>query len=124
MAASSIGAQMGIIASPVSVAVVSLVAMLNGITINGKSLEFLDLLAITIPSTLIGILAIGIFSWFRGKDLDKDPEFQKFISVHENYEYVYGDSATLLDKVTENQLGCYVDFPRFYWGCCDFGGGF
>ncbi|MDL5554998.1 anaerobic C4-dicarboxylate transporter DcuB, partial [Klebsiella pneumoniae] len=61
-------------------------------------LEFLDLLAITIPSTLIGILAIGIFSWFRGKDLDKDEEFQKFISVPENREYVYGDTATLLDK--------------------------
>ena len=98
MAASSIGAQMGIIASPVSVAVVSLVAMLNGITVNGKSLEFLDLLAITIPSTLLGILAIGIFSWFRGKDLDKDPVFQEFISTPENHDYVYGGSATLLDK--------------------------
>ncbi|ACZ77453.1 anaerobic c4-dicarboxylate antiporter, Dcu family [Dickeya parazeae Ech586] len=98
MAASSIGAQMGIIASPVSVAVVSLVAMLSKFTFHGKHLEFLDLLAITIPSTLLGILAIGIFSWFRGKDLDKDPDFQKFISVPENREYVYGDTATLLDR--------------------------
>lgn len=88
MAASSIGAQMGIIASPVSVAVVSLVAMLGNVTFDGRHLEFLDLLAITIPSTLIGILAIGIFSWFRGKDLDKDEEIQKFISVPENREYV------------------------------------
>lgn len=55
---------MGIIASPVSVAVVTLVAMLGNVTFNGKHLEFLDLLAITIPSTFIGILAIGIFSWF------------------------------------------------------------
>ncbi|STR42535.1 C4-dicarboxylate transporter DcuB [Klebsiella michiganensis] len=54
MAASSIGAQMGIIASPVSVAVVSLVAMLGNFTFNGKHLEFLDLLAITIPSTAAG----------------------------------------------------------------------
>ncbi|RVS56158.1 anaerobic C4-dicarboxylate transporter, partial [Citrobacter freundii] len=91
MAASSIGAQMGIIASPVSVAVVSLVAMLGNVTFEGKHLEFLDLLSITIPSTLLGILAIGIFSWFRGKDLDKDEEFQKFISVPENHNYVYGD---------------------------------
>lgn len=98
MAASSIGAQMGIIASPVSVAVVSLVAMLGNFTFQGKHLEFLNLLAITVPSTLLGILAIGIFSWFRGKDLDKDPVFQKFISVPENKEYVYGDTATLLDK--------------------------
>ena len=44
MAASSIGAQMGIIASPVSVAVVSLVAMLGNVTFDGRHLEFLDLL--------------------------------------------------------------------------------
>lgn len=105
MAASSVGAQMGIIASPVSVAVVSLVAMLSKVTFDGKHLEFLNLLAITIPSTLLGVLGIGIFSWFRGKDLDKDEDFQKFISVPENKQYVYGDTATLLDKV----------LPRAYW---------
>lgn len=98
MAASTIGSQMGIIASPVSVAVVSLVAMLGDVTINGKHLGFVDLLAITIPSTLIGILCIGIFSWYRGKDLDKDPEFQAFIAKPENRKYVYGDTATLLNK--------------------------
>ena len=105
MAASSVGAQMGIIASPVSVAVVSLVAMLSKSTFGGKTLEFLDLLSITIPSTLLGVLAIGIFSWFRGKDLDKDEVFQKFISDPENKKYVYGDTATLLGK----------KLPRDYW---------
>lgn len=98
MAASSVGAQMGIIASPVSVAVVSLVAMLANVTFDGKHLEFLNLLAITVPSTLLGVLGIGIFSWFRGKDLDKDEEFQAFIATPENRKYVYGDTATLLDK--------------------------
>ncbi len=67
-------------------------------TFNGRHLDFLDLLAITIPSTLCGILAIGIFSWFRGKDLDKDEVFQIFIAVPENHRYVYGDTATLLDR--------------------------
>ena len=105
MAASSVGAQMGIIASPVSVAVVSLVAMLSKVTFSGKHLDFLNLLAITIPSTLLGVLAIGVYSWFRGKDLDKDERFQEFISVPENKQYVYGDSATLLNK----------QLPRSYW---------
>lgn len=105
MAASSVSAQMGIIASPVSVAVVSLVAMLGNVTFAGKHLEFLNLLAITVPSTLLGVLCIGIFSWFRGKDLDKDEDFQKFISVPENKQYVYGDTATLLDK----------KLPQSYW---------
>lgn len=110
MAASTIGAQMGIIASPVSVAVVSLVAMLGNFTFNGRHLEFLDLLSITIPSTFIGILAIGIFSWFRGKDLDKDETFQEFISVPENKEYVYGDTATLLDRKlpTRNWVAMWI----------------
>ncbi|MGS9273020.1 anaerobic C4-dicarboxylate transporter family protein, partial [Salmonella enterica subsp. enterica serovar Infantis] len=43
-------------------------------------------------------LSICIFSLFRGKDLDKDEAFHKFISVPENRHYVYGDTATLLDK--------------------------
>lgn len=98
MAASSVGAQMGIIASPVSVAVVSLVAMLSKVTFDGKHLEFLNLLAITVPSTMLGVLGIGIFSWFRGKDLDKDETFQAFIADPANKKYVYGDSATLLNK--------------------------
>lgn len=105
MAASSVGAQMGIIASPVSVAVVSLVAMLSNVTFDGKHLEFLNLLSITVPSTLLGVLGIGIFSWFRGKDLDKDETFQAFIADPENKKYVYGDTATLLGK----------KLPRNYW---------
>ena len=94
MAASTIGSQMGIIASPVSVAGGLPGRHAGDVTINGKHLSFVDLLAITIPSTLIGILCIGIFSWYRGKDPDKDPEFQSFIAKPENRKYVYGDTAT------------------------------
>ena len=99
MAASSIASQMGIIASPVSVAVVTLTAFLvNAKTPLAGFDGYLDLLKITVPSTLCGVLAIGIFSWFRGKDLDKDPEFQAKLQDPEFKKYVYGDSASLLDK--------------------------
>ena len=99
MAASSIASQLGIIASPVSVAVVTLTAFLvNSKTPLAGFDGYLDLLKITVPSTLCGVLAIGIFSWFRGKDLDKDPEFQAKIKDPEFKKYVYGDSASLLDK--------------------------
>ena len=98
MAASSICAQMGIIASPVSVAVVSLVGFLSKAPINGHVIDFVQLLSITIPSTLAGVLAIGVFSWFRGKELDKDEQFQAFIAKPENRQYVYGGSSSLLDK--------------------------
>ncbi|MDG2954354.1 anaerobic C4-dicarboxylate transporter [Bisgaard Taxon 10/6] len=99
MAASSIASQMGIIASPVSVAVVTLTAFLvNAKTPLAGFDGYLDLLKVTVPSTLCGILAIGIFSWFRGKDLDKDEEFQEKLKDPEFKKYVYGDSASLLGK--------------------------
>ena len=99
MAASSIASQMGIIASPVSVAVVTLTTFLvNAKTPLAGFDGYLDLLKITVPSTLFGVLAIGIFSWFRGKDLDKDPEFQEKLKDPEFKKYVYGDSTSLLGK--------------------------
>jgi anaerobic C4-dicarboxylate transporter DcuB len=98
MAASSIASQMGIIASPVSVAVVSLVAFLAKAPAGSPVIDFVKLLSVTIPSTLIGVLMIGIFSWFRGKDLDKDQAFQARIADPESRKYVYGESATLLGQ--------------------------
>jgi len=104
MAASSIASQMGIIASPVSVAVVSLVAFLAKAPEGAPIIDFVTLLSITIPSTLVGVLMIGIFSWFRGKDLDKDAEFQARIADPETRKYVYGDTTTLLgQKLSSSQ---------------------
>ncbi len=96
MAASSIASQMGIIASPVSVAVVSLVAFLAKAPAGAPIIDFVTLLSITIPSTLVGVLMIGIFSWFRGKDLDKDEAFQALIKDPEARKNVYGNTTTLL----------------------------
>lgn len=97
MAAASVSSQMGIIASPVSVAVVSLTALLLNAPKPLHGFDgYINLLQITIPSTLFGVLMIGIFSWFRGKDLDKDEEFQAKLKDPEFRQYVYGDSKTLL----------------------------
>ena len=98
MAASSIASQMGILASPVSVAVVALVAFLAKAPVDGHVIDFVQVLSITIPSTLAGVLMIGIFSWFRGKDLDQDPEFQKRIADPEQRKYIYGTSDTMMGK--------------------------
>ena len=104
MAGASIASQMGIMASPVSVAVVSLVAFLAKAPAGSRAIDFVTLLSITIPSTLVGVLMIGIFSWFRGKDLDKDETFQKLIADPEKHKYVYGESATLLgQKLSRSQ---------------------
>ncbi|MBE2984426.1 anaerobic C4-dicarboxylate transporter [Campylobacter sp. RM9344] len=92
MAATTISSQMGIVASPVSVAGVSMVAVLLGtgtVHIEGFS-SYVDLLKVTIPSTFMGVVMIGIWSIFRGKDLDKDPEFQAKIADPEQRKYIYG----------------------------------
>jgi anaerobic C4-dicarboxylate transporter DcuB len=103
MAASSIASQMGIMASPVSVAVVSLVAFLAKAPAGEKVIDFITLLSVTIPSTLVGVLMIGIFSWFRGKDLDKDEVFQQLIADPEGRKFVYGETATLLDTALSKE---------------------
>ncbi|NDP38657.1 MAG: anaerobic C4-dicarboxylate transporter [Rhodoferax sp.] len=98
MAASSVSSQMGILASPVSVAVVALVAFLAKVPVNGQVIDFIQVLSITIPSTLAGVLLIGIFSWFRGKDLIDDVEFQKRIADPEQRQLIYGEGTTLMGK--------------------------
>lgn len=98
MAASSIASQMGILASPVSVAVVSLVAFLAKAPVDGHVIDFVQVLSITIPSTLAGVLMIGVFSWFRGKELKDDPEFQRRIADPEQRKIVYGETTTLMGK--------------------------
>lgn len=98
MAASSVASQMGILASPVSVAVVSLVAFLANVPVDGHVIDFIQVLSITIPSTLVGVLMIGIFSWFRGKDLDNDAEFQSRVADPAQRQIIYGENATLMGK--------------------------
>ena len=43
-------------------------------------------------------MAAAAASYRRGLDLDKDPVFQAKIKDPEQYKYIYGNSATLLDK--------------------------
>ena len=107
MAAASISSQMGIICSPVSVAVVTLTAMLlkEGVPHMQGFDGYINLLQITIPSGALGVLCVGIFSWFRGKDLDKDPIFQEKLKDPKFKEYVYGENKTLLG----------VKLPRIEW---------
>ena len=106
MAVSSVAAQMGITASPVSVAVVSMATILAkeaGIT--GVAFSIPQILMVSIPSSFLGVLLAAFWSLRRGKDLDEDPEFQKLISDPVKRAYVYGgdEGATLQDKVFPKQ---------------------
>jgi anaerobic C4-dicarboxylate transporter DcuB len=98
MAATSVAAQMAIMASPVSVAVVSLTAILQNADVKLAHFDgYLDLIKVSAPATILGVLAIGVFSVFRGKDLDKDQRFQALVADPERRAYVYGESTTLLE---------------------------
>src|SRR5208283_853424 len=74
MAVSSIAAQMGITASPVAAAVTTFL----GYSLRmGTPVTIFDIVKITLPAGLVGLLAASLWSLNRGKDLDKDPEFQE-----------------------------------------------
>ncbi|MBR8461867.1 anaerobic C4-dicarboxylate transporter [Campylobacter sp. faydin G-24] len=115
LAATTVSSQLAIIASPVSVAGVSMVAVLlgTGTVVDGFS-SYLDLLKVTIPSTFIGVLAIGTYSIFRGKDLDKDPEFQAKLADPAQKKYIYGSDdiksfiGVKLPKVQWNAMWIFL----------------
>lgn len=67
-----IASQQAITASPISAATVALLGLLAGFDIT-----LFDILKITIPATLLGVLAGAFCSMRVGKDLMDDPEYQK-----------------------------------------------
>lgn len=69
---SVIAAQHGLIASPISAVTVALVAGLAGLDVGLG-----QIMMVTIPATLIGVLAGTLSVAWKGKELDRDPEYQK-----------------------------------------------
>ena len=75
MAAASVASQMGLVASPIS-AVVACYLGKDVLQIPGlEDLTLFKILMVNIPATLVGVLLLSLYSNFRGKDLEKDPEF-------------------------------------------------
>lgn len=74
MGVASIASQMGITASPVAAAVTSFMALSAK---NNDPATLIQILSITIPAGLVGVLVAALWSMNRGKDLDKDPIFQE-----------------------------------------------
>jgi anaerobic C4-dicarboxylate transporter DcuA len=75
---SVIAAQHGLIASPISAATVALAG-----TVAGLSVGLPEILAITIPATLIGVAAGTLSVAFRGAELADDPEYQRRLAAGE-----------------------------------------
>ena len=91
----SIASQVGITCSPIAAAVVAFVTISNA---NHFDITIPRVLMISIPACLCGLMAAAAASYHRGLDLDKDPAFQKKIADPEMKKYIYGSSATTLDK--------------------------
>ena len=91
----SIASQVGITCSPIAAAVVAFVSISNA---NGFDITIPGVLMISIPACLCGLMAAAAASYHRGLDLDKDPQFQAKLKDPAQYKYIYGSSATTLDK--------------------------
>ena len=103
----SVASQVGITCSPIAAAVVAFVTISNA---NGYDVSIPQVLMVTIPACVIGLLFAALASYRRGKDLDKDPEFLKRIEDPTVRNYVYGSDATTLDKVIDKKakLAVYI----------------
>jgi len=91
----SVASQIGITCSPIAAAVVAFTTISAA---NGFDISILQVIMVTIPASVIGILAASACSYKRGLDLDKDPKFQARLNDPEMYQYMYGSTATSLDK--------------------------
>lgn len=67
-----IASQQAITASPISAATVALLGLLAGFDIS-----LFDILKVTVPATLIGVLVGAFCSMKVGKELEDDPEYQR-----------------------------------------------
>ncbi len=101
----SIASQVGITCSPIAAAVVAFVTISNA---NGYGVTIPQTLMVTIPACIFGILFAAVASYHRGKDLDKDPDFQERIANPGVHKYVYGSDATTLDKVIDKNAKAAV----------------
>ena len=103
----SIASQVGITCSPIAAAVASFVVISNEF---GFDVNNLQVISVTIPACLCGLLAAAACSYKRGKDLDKDPKFQARLADPQMRQYMYGETASLLDKKVDKhaKLSVYI----------------
>lgn len=95
MAAASVASQIAITASPISAAVVYYLAQLSGIA---TDITLLSILAVTVPATLCGTIAMSIYSLKRGVELEDDPEYQRRLQDPLWRDKILNTTATTLDE--------------------------
>ena len=78
LAGSSIASALGITSSPVAAATATILPL-----VEVYGYELIDVLLITIPASIIGILPMAFVMSRHGKELDDDPEYQRRLAAGE-----------------------------------------
>ena len=78
LAIAVIASQQAITASPISAATVALLSMLSGFGIS-----LMDILMISVPCTLVGVIVGALYSLKVGKELEEDPEYLRRVAEGE-----------------------------------------
>lgn len=97
-----IASQQAITASPISAATVALLSMLAG-----YGISLIDILMISVPCTLAGVLAGAFYSLRVGKELTEDPEYRRRLA---NGEFT---NDKYIAKGVENQRAALLSVVLF-----------
>ena len=98
MAAASVSSQLALTGSPIS-AVVACYLGKDVLQLPGlEDLNLLHILAVTFPATLLGTICMSIYSNFRGRELDDDPEFQRRLQDPSFRDQILNTTKTTLNE--------------------------
>lgn len=75
MAAASVASQLAITSSPLSAAVAQYLLRIAEIP-GYEHISLLNIISVTVPATFLGTIALSLYSMYRGKELEEDPEYQ------------------------------------------------
>lgn len=103
-----IASQFAIVASPIAAAVVAVVAFLEP-----QGVHLGDVLIVTIPSTLAGILLACVFVNKMGKELKDDPEYQRRL---QDPKYADIFNATSSSQEVEVSKNAKISVSLFLFG--------
>ncbi|SUO97445.1 Anaerobic C4-dicarboxylate transporter DcuB [Suttonella ornithocola] len=101
MAASSVASQLGITGSPISAAVVYYLGQIVNLP-GFEHIKLLNIVAVTIPATLCGVIALSLYSLKRGKELQDDPEYQRRLQDPVWRERILNTTSTSLNEKLPN----------------------
>ena len=100
-----IASQQAITASPISAATVALLSML---TAQGFNISLFDILIISVPCTLAGVLAGAFYSLRVGKELVDDPEYQRRLANGDFTNHTYKSAELKNKKAAGLSVGIFI----------------